>query len=337
MSIIALGRKSKSEGLRPLKPSADLFGVAKLIEEAFAGELDRTGRAALREMRWIGRWGFLLFWLDFLNPEVNTYLNGFVWVEEGRIVGNTTISRQPSNSRRWFISNVAVAKSYRGRGIARAMMDAALEFVRERRGHIVSLQVKLDNIPAVRLYESMNFKTTAAMSFFRAKEVRPPAQQIDFPAEVTCRPHRLTIADARAAFNLARIAIPSGIQQERPLQFHRFQLDGDVQVSNFIRLMAGFGARKYWMVETADKDLVATLNVEPGTWRREHRLNFVVHPDWQGRLEKPLVNLAVRYLAKLPPRPVAFQHPADHQAGVQALVDAGFTIRRTHLWMTRRV
>ncbi len=44
-------------GLRPLDPRHDLPQVADLIERAFAGELDPSGQAALRELRLIGRLG----------------------------------------------------------------------------------------------------------------------------------------------------------------------------------------------------------------------------------------------------------------------------------------
>ena len=62
MSITLISHKKNNNGLRPLKPSRDLSGVADLIEEAFSTELDQSGRAALNEMRWMGRWGLFLFW-----------------------------------------------------------------------------------------------------------------------------------------------------------------------------------------------------------------------------------------------------------------------------------
>ena len=65
--VITLNRKGEENGLRALKPSRDLQGVAMLIEEAFASELDQAGRLALRDMYRMGRWGFLLSWLDFTH------------------------------------------------------------------------------------------------------------------------------------------------------------------------------------------------------------------------------------------------------------------------------
>ena len=66
--VITLNRKSNETGLRALKPSKDLNGVATLIEEAFALELDHAGRVALREMHRMGRLGFLLGWPRLYEP-----------------------------------------------------------------------------------------------------------------------------------------------------------------------------------------------------------------------------------------------------------------------------
>ena len=171
--VITLNRKKEENGIRPLKPSRDLQGVASLIEEAFAQELDQSGRTALQEMRMMGRWGFLLGWLDILSPDVNTHLNGFVWLEEGQIIGNVTVSRHAPGAKHWFISNVAVTKLYRGRGVARALMTAAIEFVKEMQGYEISLQVRRGNTPAIELYKSLGFKIYLGHQLSLSPESRP--------------------------------------------------------------------------------------------------------------------------------------------------------------------
>ncbi len=329
---IALRRKIPENGLRPLKPSKDLLGIADLIEEAFASELDRNGRKALREMRWMGRWGKILFLMDYMSPDVNTYLNGFVWEENGKIVGNATVNRNSRDGRRWFISNVAVAKGFRGRGIARALMDASLEFVHEMRGHVVSLQVREGNEPAIHLYRSMGFKEMGAISeFYMSHPTEIPIAPL--PVGVQLRQHRMDVEDARRAFALAQMVIPAGLQRETPLKFRAFRLDSDVLIGNALRKFVGFGTRQHWVAETTTHGVIATLNIEPGIWGREHSLGFLVHPHWQGYLEKALVSRALTHLAKFPAQPIFFQHPEALSHSVAALLDAGFKKRRTLLWM----
>ncbi len=330
---IAIRRKTFENGLRPLKPSKDLPGIADLIEEAFSDELDRRGRKALQEMRWMGRWGKVLFLMDYMSPDVNTYLNGFVWEENGRIVGNATVNRNSHDGRRWFISNVAVAKDFRGRGIARALMDASLEFVREMRGHVVSLQVRQGNEPAIRLYRSMGFKETGAVTeFYMPRPVNLPVAPL--PAGVRLRRHRLDAEDARRAFALAQMVIPAGLQRETPVKYRRFRLESsDVAVGNLFRRLFGFGTRQYWLAETTTRGVIAVLNIEPGIWRSEHSMGFLVHPHWQGHLEAVLVSRALAHLAKFPARPIFFQHPEALTHDVAALLEAGFKKRRVLLWM----
>ena len=53
-------------------------------------------------------------------PGSTRYLTGFVWVEDGQVVGNVTLTQTPYVSNSWIISNVAIAQPYRGRGIAPA-------------------------------------------------------------------------------------------------------------------------------------------------------------------------------------------------------------------------
>ncbi len=335
MAIIAVRRPAKN-GLRPLLPSKDLLGVANLIEEAFAGEMDRTGRRALREMRWMGRWGVMLLWLDYLSPDVNTYLNGFVWLEDGKIVGNTTVSRSSADGRRWFISNVAVLKTYRGQGIARAMMAAALDFVHQMRGNVISLQVRQGNAPAIHLYKSLGFIETGGVTqFFLPKITAPQAARL--PAGIHLRHHHLDMIDARDTYSLARLVIPDGLQRETPLKFNAFRLDGNLVVENFFRKLIGRGEREYWVAEDVSGRTIATLKIEPGTGNKEHSIGFLVHPQWQGKLEKALIGKALTALARYSPRPVMFQYPEDLTDSGDALMDAGFTKRRILLWMRHKM
>lgn len=332
MAITVWNKETGDNGLRPLKPSKDLGEVAALIEEAFADELDRSGRSALREMRWMGRWGFLLGWLDYLSPDVNTNLNGFVWLDNGAIVGNTTISRNAASSRQWFISNVAVLKTRRRRGIAHQLMVAAIEYIKEMRGTSASLQVRKGNGPAIHLYESMGFRYISATMFF-VKERADRGAFLPFPPEVVVRDHRLDWADAQSAYKLAQNTVSLAHQKERPLHRSAFRLSGDVRIDNFWRTLVGLGRQKHLVVELQAGKFVATLSIEPGTWRTDHKVRLMVHPAWWGKLEQPLIRYAMNYLANYPARPIRCQQADDHQTVAETLLAEGFKIKHTLCWM----
>ena len=102
-------KKQQASGIRPFDIGKDLKPVAELIAEAFASELDPRGNAALREMRMMSRVGGFLKVLNRTTGEFNDVFSGFVWVEDGRVVGNVTIQQADKYGSRWQIANVAVS------------------------------------------------------------------------------------------------------------------------------------------------------------------------------------------------------------------------------------
>ena len=141
-------RKEIESGLRPFDIGSDLRPVAELIADAFTNELDPRGLAALREMRVMSHLSGLLKLLSRSTGDMDDVFNGYVWVEDGKIVGNITVQRADKYGNRWQIANVAVASDYRGRGIARKLMARALDHVAAAEGRWAVLQVYAHNAVA---------------------------------------------------------------------------------------------------------------------------------------------------------------------------------------------
>ena len=295
-----------------MEPSRDLAGVARLIQTAFADELDRAGQAALREMRNMSRLGPLLWWLDRVSIEFSELLSGFVWVEDGQIVGNVTVSRAAPGSRRWIISNVAVAEPYRGRGIARALVDAAIELIREWSGQVITLQVRDNNAPAVHLYQSMGFQGIFGTAYLRLDRV-PELKPVGLDS-VRLRPRRFTPAEARREYELACAATPEKVQLEQPVRLSRYRLGFEQSLSDGVRPLAGGGPTLRLVLES-EGHLQATITAETGTWWRESRLLMMVHPASRGQVEKELVSHALFHLRRWPRRVTLVRHPATTRRG----------------------
>lgn len=339
MAVLARSRIQRSAGLRPMEPLKDLRGVADLIEEAFANDLDRSGQSALRELRWLSYLKPILWWMVVFGSDHDDFLSGFVWEENGKIVGNITVNRAAPGSRRWLISNVAVAKNYRGRGIARRLMYAGLELVREYRGTSVSLQVRADNATARHLYESLNFKEISGSTYLRLKRVpKVDLQQLpSLPREITLRPRRLDSTDARQVYQLASAAVPPEVQKEWPLRQSRFRLDNQNQLfSNFFYNLMGSGAAARWVLENG-QSFVASINIQPGVFGKPHNIELIVHPSWRGYLEKPLIGRALNYLYQWHNSGVAVKHPTDHGEAIEAYNSFGFEEEQTLLWMKQEL
>lgn len=67
------------------------------------------------------------------------------------------------------INQVAVADSYRRKGIGRAVLGALLQHLEEEGITAITLEVRSSNTPAVRLYESMGFSTEGIRKNFYEK------------------------------------------------------------------------------------------------------------------------------------------------------------------------
>jgi ribosomal-protein-alanine N-acetyltransferase len=80
---------------------------------------------------------------------------GAIDVESDRLVGYLIISRYVDA---WHVMNLAVAHSYRRRGIATRLMERLFELTASdgRRGY--TLEVRVSNDAAIRLYESLGFR-----------------------------------------------------------------------------------------------------------------------------------------------------------------------------------
>lgn len=64
----------------------------------------------------------------------------------------------------WHIASIAVLPEYRRRGLARALISAALSSIPA--GNVVDLFVRVDNEPALKLYKSMGFQVTRKLPHY---------------------------------------------------------------------------------------------------------------------------------------------------------------------------
>lgn len=81
---------------------------------------------------------------------------------EGDLIGSMVVLFR-SNSRSARIYSLAVAEKARGMGIGRKMLAKAEREARLRGCDRMRLEVRMDNIPAIRLYERLGFTDTKVL------------------------------------------------------------------------------------------------------------------------------------------------------------------------------
>jgi ribosomal protein S18 acetylase RimI-like enzyme len=307
-----------------MEPSRDLRQVVALIEEAFADQLDFLGQEALRELRVMSRLGPLLWLLDRLSSEFHETFSGFVWVEESRVVGNVTVNRSNWRSRTWFISNVAVERAYQGRGIARELMQAAIGMARDEGGESVTLQVRADNVPALKLYRDLGFEELMGTTELQLERV---GRVTSVPAEGFTLRQR-GYGEWHKEYELARVATPASEQRARPIREEGFRKGFGERVVDWLGDIFT-NQRTYRLAADEGDRFIATLTVRASRWGGGHGLKMMVHPDYRGRVEEMLVTTALALLGNYPGQGVAVKMSTSHQEAIETLKRYGFVEEKT--------
>jgi ribosomal protein S18 acetylase RimI-like enzyme len=321
MVTSAVRRQEPFRGLRPLNPTHDLKGVVALLRIAFPDELDRPEAAWLRDVETLGTLKPLIWVANQLNMALGGIFYGFVWIEDGRVVGNVTISRvSPQN---WLISNVAVHPDYRRRGIARELMDASIDWIRGRNAQWVTLEVRRENMPAKSLYFDMGFVVVEGTTELERHHIeRNP--RIAPPDGYRLRPARP--ADSSQMFELAHQVTPALAQCIEPIRRQDYQVRRGDRLVAGLRRLVGLPATLRWVITNTNGRVVAIVEVRVGGYTQ--RLQLLIHPDLHGLLEDMLVAQALDALAERRGA-VRAKVDADHTAAIVALEAHGFREVRT--------
>jgi ribosomal protein S18 acetylase RimI-like enzyme len=341
-ALTAARAEALADGIQPFDARLHLRQVAELIAAVFANELDANGRSAVQDKESIGRWSPLLG--TILSTAFFTdYMAGYVWVQDGLVVGNVTVQRQENSDTRWRISNVAVATGYRGRGIARRLMQATLREIARRGGSWAVLQVRVDNPTARHLYEKLGFGDVCRDGLWFAATVPSlPLADPDGagpPASAAFRLQPLVAVDWRARLDLAeasRSPLAHWAEELAPAGYRPGfigllrqaigELTGLVRVRRW-----GLWDPEHAGVLLADVEAIANSMGEP------HHLCLAARPAAPAAAIAALLGQGLGTLAALPRRGVLAEYSGEMAAPGRLLEANGFRPRRVLLTMRRFV
>jgi hypothetical protein len=216
-----------------------------------------------------------------------------------------------------MVGNVAVAPEWRGRGIARQMMEASIELVRHNHGEWIALQVRTDNDIARRLYQTLNFVDTGEMVYFESRALRtdqiaPPWQ----PTAGQLRPARAN--DMDQLYTLAQSFVPDSVRWAEPVYRSMFDVSPERRFTDWLS-----GERRVWRVIETGSQLRGAVLLEVKRRQRNARLHLWVVAEHAGHIEDALIDSVLAELDR-PLELIVSRLPGEHVAGRVALTTRGF-------------
>lgn len=311
-----------SSHIRKVDLTRDLDTVADLIEMCFPIHLDRDGQTYIQKMRRAARDMRIMGWLSSLSEFGRTSASGFVWEEDGRVIGNLSLIPFTQSGKVFhMIANVAVHPDHRQHGIGRALTGRALEYLRRRGEPFVWLQVRDDNPAAYELYNSAGFIDRIARTTWHICPYEMKAKVVDPDHTVNLRHRRQDDWDSQKGW--LRIHYPLQMRWNLPINFTCLE-PGFIQ--GFTNTLEGYYFR-HWAFRSMG-NLAGVI-----TWQKTNsfanNLWLAISEEIE---ERTLTSALAQVLRRLPGR-----HPLsiDFSKGQfrEAFESLGFHEFRTLIWM----
>ena len=99
----------------------------------------------------------------FVVAENNNKIIGYIMC---RIEYGFSVIKKMSLARKGHVVSFAVLEEYRGKGIGKKLVEQAIEGMKIKKCNESYLEVRTDNIPAIKLYENLGFNKIATLNTY---------------------------------------------------------------------------------------------------------------------------------------------------------------------------
>jgi ribosomal protein S18 acetylase RimI-like enzyme len=308
--------------IRKFDLSRDLDPVADLIEMCFPIHADPDGRTYVKEMRKTARELRLMGRLVGLSDNYPLKSAGFVWEENGKVIGNISLIPLMRGGRRvQLIANVAVHPHHRRRGIAKKLTQRAFNALRQQNETEVWLQVRDDNPAAIQLYRSFGFIDQAIRTTWRILPV-DRNEQTNSPSR-NCQVGRWFKRNWKAQQTWLEAAYPANIRWQLPVKFDQFSTDILQQMANFLE----GNYLKHWTVKSNGEFQGVITWQKTNTYADNLWLAFPVEKEAE-LLPSSLAQVLKHVNQK---RPLSVDYPKGRCT--EQFIHLGFEEFRSLIWM----
>lgn len=314
------GKSSSRLCIREIQAPYDFLPVADLIELCFAATMDEDGRDFLNSLRKAGRNAQTVDWIPGMREQVSYPLQGFVWEEDHRIVGNLSLIPQ-LYQHQWYylIANVAVHPDHRNKGIGRELTEHALEHIKSLGSGNAWLQVREDNPTAQRLYQKIGFQEHFRRDTWQSRSVSHASTDLTDSFEITQR----RISDWPQQKTWLERSYPEEIAWNFRFDSSRFEPGFWKDINRFFSGIV----HHHWALRR-NHVLLGVATWEPTS----HHSDFLwlgANPDGQEETIRHLLRFFFKDFISV--RPVTVNYPAGEAKN--AFLANGFHLQHTLIWM----
>jgi ribosomal protein S18 acetylase RimI-like enzyme len=317
--------------IRQIKPPEDLLRITAIAAETWNYpdhpewnvQPDEEESLADSMENYKRIWPFIRV-IQFFSPGLRDFLHGHVWEEDDRIAGFTQLHRRGTTDT-WYISAVGVHPDFRRRGIARQLVEAAIDFIRQRNGKRLLLDVIEGNVPAINLYTKLGFENYASNMQL---EIQPSS----LPTAPTLPAgYRLEITDDftwQPRFEFMKRITPEKLARFEPVEEGRYKKPWLTRLLfPILKRAEGLDVNRF-VINSSDGEMVAYALYDTRT-RRTGRNTIMAELDPNcSELARYLVGYMLSKVFEVnPDRVVEFNVPDWQEALLLAAKEAGFALR----------
>lgn len=310
--------------IRAIELRRDLASIADLIDLCFADHMDAEGKDYIRHVRQIAR-SLGSFFAEGTTPE-NSQLpfHGYVWEENGKIIGNLTLIQVRKIDRRtYLIANVAVHPDWRRQGIGRKLTERAIAHVRAHGGQKINLQVRVDNPSAIRIYHELGFEETARRTTWVQGKDSIPVRESGSEVQVTKRKQE----EWPQQKEWLRAVYPYSITWNLPFSMERMKPG----FWNWLSIFLNGGNTRGWSAMKNGQ------NIGTAVWENgfsECDYVWLGTPiDEEDEAVGSLLPVVLRTVSR--PERININYPASH--ALKAFCNSGMVEEHTLIWMIKKM
>lgn len=317
--------------MRSLHLPDDLLTMAGMAEEIWQypghpewGIQSDEAASAIESARNLRRIWPLIRLFQGLSPRLRDIVRGYVWEENGQVVGFTNANRQ-GGTHAWYIATVGVLPAYRGRGIAQKLVEATVELIRQRGGSRVLLDMTEGNMPAHKLYEKVGFVRYSRSGMYTGTRDQPLSAP---PLPQGYRRELLDYAAWQPRYELEKRVIPGPLQKYEPVETSRHQRSLMARLLKPIVTSADGSQRTDFVLRTDEGAVVAWAWHEIRAEENAvNQLEILLDPAHGGLAAYLVADLLNKALTASPGRRVEIVVPAWQEAVTRAVEEAGLERR----------